>query len=261
MDETIVRKLNNLKKIRPSASWLSSQRSFLLSEISRSQKKEEGKNLLVFPFFNFSKVFKPAFALAFAVIILISSLGTIGVISAAQNSLPGDPLYVFKTAFEQTQMTLTPGEENKARLSIKFTDQRMEEFTQVVANPEKKQDIQKTVQRLTDQLVAVQDSMDRLKTKNAEKASEVAKIVNSQVTAYKEELTKTSEQLASILPGDNEIKQDINQILAEINKTKEKADTLIKDNLSPTETDNNTLVPIKEETIDSESIPFEKISE
>jgi len=260
MNELIVKKLNNLKKVRPSASWLVSQRSFLLSEITRIEEKE-GKPSLVFPFFNFSKIFKPAFALVFAVIILISSLGTIGIISAAQNSLPGDPLYVFKTAFEQAQMTFAPGEENKAKLSIKFTDQRMEEFTQAVANPEKKQDIQKTVQRLTDQLVAVQDSMDRLKTKNAEKASEVAKIVNSQVAAYKEELTKTSEQLASMLPGDNEIKQDINQVLAELDKTTEKAGTLIKDNSGPNETDNNTLVPIKEETIDSESIPFEKISE
>lgn len=266
MDEFIVRQLKNLRKVRPSASLLLRQRSFLLSEISRQEQKtkqvsETKRRFFIFPVFNFSKLLKPVYAVAFILIILASSLGTVSIISAAQNSLPGDSLYVLKTAFEHTQMTLAANQEIKAQLSIKFANLRIDEFTQVVNKPEKKQDIENTIKNLTQQLVSVQENMNILKEKNSEKAAEIAKIINQQTSVYAETLIRTSEQLADIMPGETEkIKSEIDQALIEVNKTRQKAEEMIKAGENQ-ETNSDILVPTEEEQPQSSSIPFEKINE
>jgi hypothetical protein len=273
MDTFIIRKIKALKRVKPEASWLKSQRSFLLSEISRAENKKRDPSL-VLPLFNFNilKIFRPAFAFALAIIILITSLVTIGAISLAQNSLPGDLLYPLKTAFEQTQLTFTPSQENKAKLSIKFATHRIDEFTQLIDKPEKKKDMEKTVKKFTEQLVSVQENIDKLKEKNTEKAAEVAKLVKSQTPIYEETLIESSEKLANIIPGDKEdLKEDINQALMEINKTEEVSEELIPEEeileeaLEPSEegsgSEEQPLVPVEEEVVESPSMPFENLQE
>ncbi|MBU2564076.1 hypothetical protein KKA23_00610 [Patescibacteria group bacterium] len=229
MDKVLVRQLKNLKNIKPSTSLLESQRSFLLSEIS----KNEPKKSLVLPLFHFNilKILKPNFAIALAIIILFSSFGTIGAISFAQNSLPGDFLYPVKTAFEQTQMTFTSGEENQVKLSIKFANHRIDEFTQLIDNSDKKQDVKKSAEEFKAQLVSVQDRVSKLKETNSAKAIEVAKLVKAQTEVYKETLIHKSDELAYIIPGDNEeVKENINQVFKEIEKTNKLMDGLIPEN-------------------------------
>lgn len=229
MDKILVRQLKNLKKIKPSASLLLRQRSFLLSEIGKIEQKNK-KHSLILPLFNFNilKIFKPAFAVALAIIILFSSLGTIGAISLAQNSLPGDFLYPVKTAFEKTQMTFTASEEKKVKLSIKFANHRMDEFTQLANKPEEKEDTKKSIQDIQTHLVSIQDKINKLKETNAGKAAEVAKLVKAQVEVYEETLIGQSEQLAYIMPGDEEeIRKDIDQALEEVDRTMRLSEGLI----------------------------------
>lgn len=263
MDEFIVKQLKNLRKVRPSASWLESQRSFLLSEIAQNITPkevpiiEQRKSVFAFPIFNISKLFKPVFAIAMVLIVFASSLGTIGVISAAQNSLPGDPLYALKTAFEKTQMTLASSDENRVELSIKFATQRVDEFAQIASNPEKRDNIEETVKNLNEQLVTVQKNMDKLQEKNSEKAAEVAKLISSQADVYKEALIKTSDQLAYMMPEEREkLKTEIDQALIEVNKTQEQAEQIIK-----TEEGKTHVEPVKEDTVVSPSPSFEIINE
>jgi len=257
MDEFIVKQLKNLRKVRPSASWLESQRSFLLSKIAQNKPElEQRKSFFVFPVFNISKLFRPVYAVVMVLIVFASSLGTIGVISAAQNSLPGDVLYVLKTVFEKAQMSFAYSDQSKVELSIKFATQRMDEFTQVTNKPEKKDDIEKTVQNLNAQLVSVQESMDKLKDKNSEKAAEVARLISSQTDSYKETLIKASNQLAYLMPEESKkIKTEIDQALIEVNKTQEKAEEIIKIEENKTEE-----APV-EEVIISPSSSFEEVNE
>lgn len=266
--DVIVRKIKALQRIQPNTSWLQSQRSFLLSEISRSQKPvKERKNFLVFPIFNFSRIFRPAFAFAFSIIVLISSLATVGVISAAQNSLPGDMLYPIKTAIEKTQFTFTADPANRTRLSIKFATQRLDEFTQLLNTSKSKADIQKTVKKFTQEIVAVREEINTLKEKNVEKATEVAKLVNAQTPIYEDSLNKSTEKLGYILPGEKEsLTQDINQALEEVNKTNEAAKDLVKGEPTITnepsdsepKTPEEILVPgNKAEQTESSSLQFE----
>ncbi len=273
MDKFIIKKIRSLRQVKPNSSWLLDQRSFLLSQISEEENIKK-KPSLVLPLFNFNlfKIFKPSFAIALAIIILVTSLATVGAISAAQNSLPGDFLYPLKTAFEQTQLTFTPGEASKTKLSIKFATQRMDEFTQLVDKPEKKKDMEKTVKDFTAQMVAVRENIDKLKQKNAEKAAEVAKLVKSQTPIYEETLIKSSEQLAYIIPEDKEdIKKNIDQALIEVNKTKEMTEGLVIPEQSVEETEEvlqpsnegegQVLVPAEEEGIESPSVQFEDLEE
>jgi len=229
--DIITRKIKHLQRIQPDTSWLIRQRSFLLSEISRTQQTDkQRKTSLVFPLFDFSKIFRPAFALAFSIIILISSLATVGVISASQNAISGDFLYPVKTAIEKTQLSFTSDSASRTKLSVKFATQRMDEFNQLIERPEKKADIQKTVKKFTQQMVTVRQEINTLKKENAEKAAEVAKLVQAQTSGYEETLIKGDEKLGYILPGEKqELKNDINQALEELSKTKELTDELVKE--------------------------------
>ena len=257
----VVKKIKNLKQIRPDSSWLINQKSFLLSEISQDEK--ERKPSLVLPLFNFNvlKIFKPSFAIALTMIILITSLVTVGVIGAAQNSLPGDFLYPIKTAVEKTQLTFTPGEANKTKLSIKLATQRMDEFTQIVNEPEKKKDVEKTVKSFTAQMVNVREGIDKLKEKNAEKAAEVAKLVKSQTPAYQETLTQSSEQLSYIIPEENDLKKNIDDALTEVNKTEETTKGVIEelDSEELPSIDEDIVIPGEEEEVESPSMEFENL--
>jgi hypothetical protein len=230
MDKILLRKIKLLKKIRPDASWLMSQRSFLLSEVSQS-KETNKKPSLVLPLFNFNilKILKPSFAIALAIIILATSLATVGVISAAQNSLPGDFLYPAKTAVERIQLTFTTGQENKTKLSIKLASQRIDELTQLINKPITKSDkkqYEETVKEFTAQIVNLQENMDKLR---AEGKLEVIKLIKEQTSIYQETLIQSSEKLSDIFPEDKKaIEENINQALQQITKTKEATEELLK---------------------------------
>jgi len=266
--DVLVRKIKKLQRIEPNASWLESQRSFLLYEISRPKIESKRERLiLAFPFFNFSKIFKPAFAFALTSVILVSSITTVGVISASQGTLPGDFLYPVKTAIEKTQLTFTSSPESRTKLSVKFATQRIDEFTQLIERPNKGEDIGKTVQKFTQEMVTVQQNINTLKEKNMQKATEVAKIVKAQTTAYKEALTNSADKLGYVLPEEREgITADINNALEEVRKTKEITDELAGEENNQTiiegeqnQVSEEIMTSTPQEKVESSSIPFEDI--
>lgn len=265
--DILVRKIKKLQRIEPNASWLESQRSFLLYEISRLKKEEKiKKSILAFPFFNFSKIFKPAFAFALVFVVLVSSVATVGVISASQDTLPGDFLYSVKTVIEKTQLTFTSSPENRTRLSIKFATQRIDEFTQLIEKPDKGKDIGKTVQKFTQEMVAVQQNIAMLKEKNIQKATEVAKIVKAQTPIYEEALNKSTEKLGYVLTAEREkITADINHALEEMNKIREITDELAGNQNAQTTTEEQNqepeqiITPTPDEKVESSSASFETI--
>jgi len=262
MNDFLLQKIKNLKKIEPDSSWLSSQRSFLLSEISRTNNQEKRPSFLTLPFLSFSKIFKPAFIMGLFILILFSSLGTIGVISAAQNSLPGDFIYPVKTVFENAQMKITSGEENKTKLSMKFASQRIDEFNQLIVGPENKNEIEKTVDNLTAQLILAKENINKLKEKNTEKATEIAKLVKAQTDNYGETLLKGTDQLAYIIPEDKEeLRENINQAVEANKVLKQTTEELISESIEkleqkPTET-GEIIIPAENIEGDIESGSFD----
>jgi len=64
-----------------------------------------------------------------AVVILL--LGSSGIFVAANNSIPGNPLYSVKLAIEQVQMNLTFSDAGKANLLATLADRRVDEIIQL----------------------------------------------------------------------------------------------------------------------------------
>jgi len=137
--------LNKLKLIKPDRQWKKASRDILYSQIyntSVSQEVKEAaevKNTYLYYFINYlpKRIFKhasqPVWTVA-AIIILVFS-GGVASLKAANNSKPGDSLYIAKIISEKTQLALTFNEKDKAKLSIEFAGNRVEEINQVIAEP------------------------------------------------------------------------------------------------------------------------------
>ena len=269
--DSLVRKIKKLQRITPNTSWLDSQRSFLLYEIARTenQKQEKArKRFLIFPVFNLNKLFRPAFAIALASVVVVSSVATIGVISASQTSLPGDLLYTVKTTVEKTQLTFTSDAASRTKLSMKFATQRMDEVAQMMDKPSKSQDVGTTVKKFTQEMVTVQQNINNLRQTDTQKAVEVAKLVQTQTPIYEDLLNQSAEKLSYLLPEDREqVAADINQALQEVDKTKQITDELAgSGEVQGTGTEENQnpgeiITPATPEETDSDSASFEEIQE
>ena len=81
------------------------------------------------PHFQFDWLFRPQFAFAKAIaIILIFALVGWTTVNASASALPGDFLYPVKLATEQITLVLTFKPEGKAELRLTFSEQRMQEL-------------------------------------------------------------------------------------------------------------------------------------
>ena len=153
MKNNAVSKIRLLKDIQPNPDWLKSQRSNLLFEISESGNKAKSAwKLPAFILPNFA--FKPVlvsltlFGLIFG--------GGMAVVLASKDSLPGDLLYPFKIAIENTRVKVS-SQETKPELQAEFVGNRVEELTQIIKETkdpiEKKEKVVKAVNELQAQVV------------------------------------------------------------------------------------------------------------
>lgn len=138
MDEKkLLAQLNNLKNIKPENTWKKENRDILLSQISGGEyftapiqitESQDNK------FFNLIKNYfsQPSFVATTVVILLF--VGGAGSLYAARGSKPGDSLYIAKIISERTQLAITFGEEERARLGIEFAGNRAEEINQVLGS-------------------------------------------------------------------------------------------------------------------------------
>ena len=110
-ESDLVKKIQELKKIRPSQDW---------TVLIKSQILGQEPKVLFFPFF------KPVLATVTAFGILF------GIFSLAQNSLPGDFLYSIKKITEKGQAVFV-SEEEKPAFQLKLANERLEELTKAPA--------------------------------------------------------------------------------------------------------------------------------
>jgi len=109
----LVKKIQELKKIRPRKDWVVLTKSQILGEEDRGWA-----SISFFPFF------KPALATVTAFGIFF------GIFSLAQNSLPGDILYPIKKITEKSQAVFV-SEEEKPAFQLNLTNERLEELTKI----------------------------------------------------------------------------------------------------------------------------------
>lgn len=100
----------------------------------------------------FAVLMKPAWATILLVVIVLAA-GS-GTVAAANNSLPGEPLYSVKTATESVRLAFAFSEESKADLYVKLTDRRVEEIVRMAEKGDAEQ-INNATDRLENHLLAM----------------------------------------------------------------------------------------------------------
>ncbi len=150
-DQELFKQLHNLSKMKPDASWKDSQRSIMLSQINAGSLDPKKESLFLDLFklpFAYMQSFSQPLIATFLVVFLFLTGGFVG-LKAAQDTKPGDSLYLAKIVGEKTQLALAFTEKKKAQLGIGFAVRRVEEIKQIIAE-ENKEDSDDKV----DQLVA-----------------------------------------------------------------------------------------------------------
>ncbi|HET6477597.1 MAG TPA: DUF5667 domain-containing protein, partial [Dehalococcoidales bacterium] len=96
---------------------------------------------------------QPRWATA-AIAVLVLLLASSGTVAAAGNSMPDQPLYPVKLATERVRLVLTPSKLGKAEYYAELVDKRVNEIVNMAEKGKLKQ-MEKTTQRMNDQLMAV----------------------------------------------------------------------------------------------------------
>ena len=160
--------------INPDKKWLETNRTFLMSEITRARYNEPAKAFSVsYIWDGLSVVLPPKFVHSFmrpvlvaVLVFMVASGGWITTVSASNSSLPGQRLHVIKTSLESAQIAvahLSGSSETVAKLEAERAVKRIEEARTLARtpayNPAQKKEQKVNVQRA---VVDAQKSMNNL---------------------------------------------------------------------------------------------------
>lgn len=135
-DKELISKLNKLKTITPDASWKTSNRELLLSQISNSGARELSVwEVFVINFKSLAKTAaKPAYALGvFAFVLVTGSLFSHQVFG---NAKPNDSLYIARIISEKAKLNTVFNSEARNKLAVQYATEHAQEISAVLANPE-----------------------------------------------------------------------------------------------------------------------------
>ncbi|MFA6254857.1 MAG: DUF5667 domain-containing protein [Patescibacteria group bacterium] len=213
MKDSIIQEIKGLKKeIQPRSEWLTLSRDILLQQInSKNQYQSVGVGLkgyftVLAQTLSQRLVFEPAFIM---LLVLGVFLGSSLTINAAFYSLPGETLYPLKLTLEKTHMALVTGDENKVELKIEFAQKRVAELDKIIAQvnvdpQQKKKNIEAVVKEFKNNVVAVNDHLNKIKeadqniatTEDKETTLRMALTVSSKTEEMAKSVDKTVEGLS-----------------------------------------------------------------
>jgi hypothetical protein len=143
-DKDLLKKLNNLKTIKPDDNFKKNCRELLYTQISAGatvNKSESNLRIIwqsIMPGKIFLNMVKPAWVMSLASL-LILVIG-VGGVYASKNSKPGDSLYIAKIISEKAQFVMTFNEKDKAKLGLQFATNRAKEITQILEESKEPED-------------------------------------------------------------------------------------------------------------------------
>jgi len=210
--ESNIKEIKKLKtEIVPQSDWVKLSRDVLLRTINSDQQYQKAGVGIGGYFYLFTNGFRQHLLEPAVIMLLVLGvfLGSSLTINAAFYSLPGDRLYPVKIALERTHAALTAGEENKVELKIEFAQKRIAEFDKIVAQVDidpaaKKKRIQAVVQEFKNNVVAVNDHLNKIKQSDnniTEKDKEQTLRMAISVGSKTEELAKSIDEKVEGLPA------------------------------------------------------------
>lgn len=137
-EKDLLGQLNSLKEIKPSPDFKKMNREVLLTQVANAKSAEKlidfnwvRSVFIDLPSQAFEKISQPAVAVVLVVVCVLGS--GIASMRAAQNTKPGDSLYIAKIASEKTQFVLAWDDKKKAELGLEFAGNRAKELAEVLA--------------------------------------------------------------------------------------------------------------------------------
>ena len=188
-EKELIGKLQELRQIKPRKDWAILAKTQILGEQREQFSLIEGLRL----FFQF-KLAKPAFASLIAVFILF------GLFSFAQNSLPGDFLYLIKRIAERSQAVFV-SEIDKPQASLELANKRLEELTKIAETNQ----VKKLAPAINEFQASVSEAAKNLSRIEATSSDPVAikKIVDG--TKELEENKQKAESLGVVVEGEGTV--------------------------------------------------------
>jgi len=148
-DRDLIKKLGNLKEIKPDASWLKANRDSLFTQISNSG----GKKLTPWSYFviNFNSVLKtasaPMIALTSLIVVVFASGSYTHLLFS--NVKPTDSLYIAREISEQAKLTTVMNQDDREQLASKFAVNNAQDIATALSNPENLKDGQEVAKLST----------------------------------------------------------------------------------------------------------------
>lgn len=213
MPKSLTKQLKNLQygEINPDEKWVIKNRSILLSQIKNTLPVRDTKKSYLlglgyfFQIFTSFKLIRPL-AIALIVVFVIPTVWIARGL-AAGDSLPGDTLYPAKRVVEKTQVALVSliGNKNKeVQLHLELANRRAYEAQKVIGSPERKVNINETVNSLTDELNIVNQKLTDFKNKPESLSNTLVRDVQKQTGEIKTTLQEVKQSLQVSSSSTNE---------------------------------------------------------
>lgn len=214
----ILKQLKNLESAgTPSVDFVKRNREILLMQVKNSQGEQRGFSVkraweLFGSIMNdglAKTIVRPALVGVLALGVVLG--GWAATVSASFGSLPGDTLYSVKLITEKAQVSFASAED-KPSLHVEFAGRRIEEVAKIAEKDSiinKEERTKQAVKSLNKQLSAVKETLTDLESKDANKAIEVARLVDRKTTEYTNTLEKTKETVSEDIKKDMEKATDL----------------------------------------------------
>ena len=180
-DRDLIKKLGNLREIKPDASWLKANRDSLYTQISNSGATE----ISVWSSFiiNFKSVLKtasaPAVALASIMIALVAS-GAYGHLLLSKTK-PNQSLYIARELSEQAKLTTILNTEAREQMASQFAVNNAQDITTVLSDPafNNEKEIAKLNDKFNEEIKTVQKTVAKLEQPTVQKNATLNAATNS----------------------------------------------------------------------------------
>lgn len=191
-EKELLRNLNALKSIAPSADWIKQNREQLSFQIFNGQEPTAEKlgwfaNLGLYA----HRLLQPAPIAALIALFFFVS-GGLG-LRAAQKSTPNDPLYIAKRLSEQAQQVTTFDSNKKAELNLRFARNRAAEMAELEKSNTPTEASADVAEGFKSEIASVRQQLDRLNEEQGKQATIAAQTqVKAKLSLVKDKPAKKS---------------------------------------------------------------------
>jgi len=226
-EKDLVRKIVQLKDIKPNDQWVVSCRSRLAFRIEMERKKALlNKDFFalgeIFSFwkdYNPGRAFKAVYAIAIVFALIVSGSGL--TVFAAMNSLPGSNLYQIKLAIEKARVMIATSGDNKVQLQSEMTNRRLAELKKIVEasgpSEQKKGRVEQAVSQVQQQLADFKEQLPKSNDNETEKIVATAKILNEKAGQVEKALVEAGKTLSG--EGGQNLSDKISEAVETADKT------------------------------------------